>query len=315
MTPNSVRSIELGITNKCTLRCPHCVSLTYKMPEQKPIHLDFFALINFLDKLISLETVLIEGSYSDQLMYPKLLDVISYCKKRNLKIRFCTHGSARNELWWKQLASLLDKNDIVRFAIDGSTQELHEKYRVNSQLNKVLKNHSILKQNSQAITSLQHIVFEYNKYDTENVILLSKKEKFDRCEVIQCGNVIINEHLQKEKIVPIKDLLQYYKKNNKILADIKFSNNYTCDSKIRDEIYINHRGEVVLCADHDNNIIKPNIFNSDIDTIFHHINTSTDKNICFKNCNTLDYNVGKKFPIKIYSDNVQTVQFHTRELK
>jgi MoaA/NifB/PqqE/SkfB family radical SAM enzyme len=314
LTPSSVRSIELGITNKCTLRCPHCVSLAYKMPEQKPNHLDFYTLTNFLDKLISLETVLIEA-YSDQLMYPKLLDVVSYCKRRNLKIRFCTHGSARNESWWKELSQLLDENDIVRFAIDGSTQELHEKYRVNSELKKVLKNHSILKQNSHVLTSLQHIVFEYNKHDTENIILLSKKEKFDRCEIIQCGNVIIDDYLKKENIVPVNDLLQYYKKNNKILSDIKFSNNYTCDSRIRSEIYINHRGEVVLCADHDNNTVKPNIFNSDIDTIFHYINNSTDKNICFKNCNIFDYNVGKKFPIKIYSEKIQTVQFHTRELK
>lgn len=315
MTPNSVRSIELGITNKCTLRCPHCVSLVYKMPEKEPIHLEFSALINFLNKLTSLETVLIEGAYSDQLMYPQLLDVISYCKKRNLKIRFCTHGSARNEIWWKKLASLLDENDIIRFAIDGSTQELHEKYRVNSQLKKVLKNHSIIKENSNVLTSLQHIVFEYNKHDTENVISLSKHEKFDRCEIIQCGNVIIDENLKRQGIIPVKDLLNYYKKNNKILEDIKFSTNYVCDSIKRDEIYINHRGEVVLCADHDNTVIKPNIFDSDIDTIFQYINNSMDKNICFKNCNTLDYNVGKKFPIKIYSENVQTVQFHTRELK
>lgn len=315
MTPDTVRSIELGITNKCTLRCPHCLSLVYGMPEKPSIHLDLSALLSFLDKLISLETVLVEGAYSDQLMYPQLLDVISYCKKRKLKIRICTHGSARNESWWKELACLLDENDIVRFAIDGSSQELHEKYRVNSQLKKVLKNHSILKENSKVMTSLQHIVFEYNKHDTENVIALSKKEKFDRCEVIQCGNVVIDSNLEKEKITPVKDLLLYYKKNNKILSDIKFSNNYTCDSKIRDEIYINHRGEVVLCADHDNDVIKPNIFNSDIDNIFQYINNSMDKNICFKNCNTLDYNVGKKFPIKIYSENVQTVQFHTRELK
>lgn len=315
MTPNSVRSIELGITNKCTLRCPHCVSLVYKMPEKEPIHLEFSALINFLNKLTSLETVLIEGAYSDQLMYPQLLDVISYCKKRNLKIRFCTHGSARNEIWWKKLASLLDENDIIRFAIDGSTQELHEKYRVNSQLKKVLKNHSIIKENSNVLTSLQHIVFEYNKHDTENVISLSKQEKFDRCEIIQCGNVIIDENLKRQGIIPVKDLLNYYKKNNKILEDIKFSTNYVCDSIKRDEIYINHRGEVVLCADHDNTVIKPNIFDSNIDTIFQYINNSMDKNICFKNCNTLDYNVGKKFPIKIYSENVQTVQFHTRELK
>jgi MoaA/NifB/PqqE/SkfB family radical SAM enzyme len=315
LTPNSVRSIELGITNKCTLRCPHCLSLVYKKPEQEPIHLELSALLNFLDKLPSLETVLIEGSYSDQLMYPQLLDVIFYCKNRKLKIRFCTHGSARNETWWKKLAELLNENDIVRFAIDGSTQELHEKYRVNSKLEKVLHNHSILKKNSKVKTSLQHIVFEYNKHDTENIISLSKRENFDRCEIIQCGNVIINENLKKERIIPVKELLKYYEKNNKILADIKFSNNYTCDSLIRDEIYINYRGEVVLCADHDNEVIKPNIFNSSLEDIFDHINKSTDRNICFKNCNTLDYNVGKKFPIKIYSEKIQTVQFHTRELK
>lgn len=183
MKREDVKSIELGITNKCTLRCPHCDSLTLGMPNKPATNLDLSALVAFLDQLPALETVLIEGAYSDQLMYPKLLDVIKYCKIRGLRIRFCTHGSARSREWWEQLGNLLNEGDIIRFAIDGSTQELHSKYRVNSQLVTVLENHATIKRCSKVTTILQHIIFEYNKYDTDRVVALSVEHNFNRCEV------------------------------------------------------------------------------------------------------------------------------------
>lgn len=314
MTPTTVRSIELGITNKCTLRCPYCDSLSLGMPNQPPINLDVDALVRFLNDLPALETVLIEGAYSDQLMHPRLLDVVAYCKSRNLKVRFCTHGSARSANWWGQLGRLLDGQDIVRFAVDGSTQELHEKYRVNSRLDAVLANHATLKGCSSVVTSLQHIVFEYNKYDTNNVIELAKNEGFDRCEVIQCGNVSVTPELNEIGVVPIEKLKKQYAMNNKIIRSFSQPGEVICDSVQRSEIYINHRGEVTMCADHDNGTIHPNIYDTSTAELFDYMNRNTDKKHCFKFCNRLEYNIGQLFPAKVYGNGVQEVKFHTREL-
>ena len=314
MTPATVRSIELGITNKCTLRCPHCDSITMGMPNKPATNLDTAVLISFLDELPALETVLIEGAYSDQLMYPNLLDVVRYCKNRQLKIRFCTHGSARSNDWWVQLGQLLDSNDIIRFAIDGSTQTIHEQYRVGSNLAKVLANHATIKQHSGVITSLQHIMFEYNKYDTDNVLQLATSEGFDRCEMIHCGNVTITPELKQRGIVPIDPLSKQYALNNKIVNSFKTLGTVHCDSIARSEIYINHRGEVTMCADHDDGVVKPNITNSTLQDVFKHLNEQTDKHKCFKFCNQLEYNIGKTFPTIIHGNGEQVVNFHTREL-
>lgn len=314
MTPTAVRSIELGITNKCTLRCPHCDSITMGLPTARPIHLDVNALMLFMDDLPNLETVLIEGAYSDQLMHPHLLDVVKYCKNRRLKIRFCTHGSARSADWWRQLGRLLDQNDIVRFAIDGSTQQLHSTYRVNSSLDTVLANHATLKRCSEVKTSLQHIVFEYNKYDTDNVVQLAKIEGFDWCEIIQCGNVTLTPATIKSGIVPIAELASVYARNDRIIKSFTSPGEVICDSVIRSEIYINHRGEISMCADHDTTQTKPNIFTHTTSELFDYMNKNTDKRICFKFCNKLEYNIGTTFPTIVHGNGVHEVKFHTREL-
>lgn len=313
MIPTEIRSIELGITNKCTLRCPHCDSIGMGLPNQPPIHLDFDALTTFLDQLPALETMLIEGAYSDQLMYPRLLDVVKYAKQRQLKVRFCTHGSARSVDWWERLGALLDKNDLIRFAIDGSTQELHEIYRVNSKLATVLRNHAVVKRTSATMTSLQHILFEYNKYDTDNVLHLAAAEGFDRCELIPCGNVCITPDLTRAGIVPIQRLATVYARNNAINKSLS-QGTVTCDSEIRAEIYINHRGEITKCADHDDDITKPNIMNTSVDALFDYMNAHTDKQRCFKFCNQLEYNIGRNFPTIVHGGDTQEVRFHTREL-
>lgn len=315
MTPSDVRVVELGITNKCTLRCPHCDSIKLGLPNQQAVNLDLAPLLNFLDSLPSLETVLLEGAYSDQLMYPDLLDVVKYCKDRRLNIKFCTHGSARAVAWWEQLGSMLVSTDVVRFAIDGSTQQLHSTYRVNSQLHTVLRNHAVLKQHSAVLTSLQHIVFEYNKHDTENVVQLATREKFDRCEIIQCGNVTTTPELQRAGIVPLRELLSHYTIHNKVISTARQHTEYVCDSIIRSEIYINHRGEITLCADHDNGIIKPNIYTSSTSELLSALPLHTNKRICFRGCNKMSYNIGNRFPTIVHSSNgAQPVKFHTRDL-
>jgi MoaA/NifB/PqqE/SkfB family radical SAM enzyme len=313
VTPAEVRSIELGITNKCTLRCPHCDSITMGMPAQPPVNLDLDVLITFMDQLPSLESVLLEGAYSDQLMYPRLLEVVAYCKQRSLKIRFCTHGSARTDSWWQQLGALLTPDDIVRFCVDGSTQELHSTYRVNSTLSVVLSNHATLKASTAATTSLQHIVFQYNEHDTDNVIALSEQLGFDYCEIIHCGNITPTADTTRDKIIPVARLARQYAMNNKIIHTLS-RDKYTCDSVLRAEVYLNHRGELTMCADHDDGTIKPTIYDTNIHEIFSHMTNTTDKRRCFKFCNQLDYNIGKTFPTLTYGRKEQIVSFHNREL-
>lgn len=315
MKLSDIKSVELGITNKCTLRCPHCDSITLEMPAAPPINLDFDVLVTFLDQLPNLATVLLEGAYSDPLMYPRLLDVVEYVKSRGACIRMCTHGSARPPNWWKQLGALLDDKDVVRFAIDGSTQALHSTYRVGSRLDAVLSNHKTLKDTSNVITSLQHIRFEYNQHDTQNVIDLANIQGFDRCEVIHCGNVCVDSKHQQAGIVPISDLAKVYERNNRIIRSFSKEGNIMCDSLMRAEIYINHRGEVTLCADHDDGTIRNNMYNTSAhDLVVQAMEPNRRK--CFKFCNQLEYNIGQTFPAIVHtSNNTYPIHFHTRELK
>lgn len=318
ITPDWVHMVELGVTNKCSLQCPHCESVRYGLFDAPRDDLPLEHLVVFLDKLPNLKTILLEGAYSDQILYPHMLEVVEYCKQRGIIVKLCTHGSARSSHWWERLAALLDENDLVRFAVDGSTQELHEKYRINSRLERVLDNHRTLKDNSEVKTSLQHIVFEYNKHDTDNIVELYKQEGFDYCEIIPCGNSHFTKEMIDEGLVPPEPLLSTYIKNNQVVADVGCSTNFTCDSRKRHEIYINHRGEVVLCADHDTMAPLPvNIVDSTIEEVFDYLNNpGMDTETCYEGCNPLQYNIGVKFPTTVHgvNDEPTLVHFHTREL-
>ena len=75
----------------------------------------------------------------------------------------------------------------------------------------------------------------------------------------------------------------------------------------------------MLCADHDSMEIRPvNILISPVEEVFSYLNgPEIDADLCYAGCNPLQYNIGVKFPTKIYNVNKEPVlvYYHTRELE
>ena len=137
-----VRDIELELSTLCQAECPLCYR-NYKSyedhyPEDLVRPLD--EIVDQLNSYPDLEWIRLVGSISEPIMYPYFLDLVYYIKNRNIKIEICTNGSLRNQQFWYKLRNLLTKDDKVYFTICGSTQELHETYRKNTSLNRILEN-------------------------------------------------------------------------------------------------------------------------------------------------------------------------------
>ena len=284
LTKYNIECIELELINKCNLKCPLCVSrnLTSKYKQLEQLNID--KLLSFLDEFNNLKNIHLVGSVSEPLMYKHIFELLTYLYKRNIDILISTNASIK--LDWKKLGTLLTPNSEVRFCIDGSTQEIHSKYRINSNLNLILRNFQKFKETSKCITTLQFIEFSYNYNDIDNIINIKQKYQFDKLYKI-CCDISNNSSFQPIKKIEVankireKNLVNNFSKISCFVEEEKF-------------IYINSYGEYLPCCNHYEKYMDAkylNIYNNTVEEGLNYINEILDdKNnclVCKKSCNEL----------------------------
>lgn len=320
ITPESVKVVDMGLTNKCNLRCPLCTYTVKEKYKDKLENLDPKKLIAFLEKLPNIQIAIIEGNYSEPTLYPGLVEVITYFKKRNVRIRLSTNGSTHDVDYWSQkLGGIFTSDDVVRFSIDGSTQEIYELYRVNGNLAKVLDNHRAFKKQSKAITVLQNVIFQYNDNDRENVKKMFLEEGFDYLSHLKCYSTAGRDH---PFFRPVDAIDKYHKVYNRSVRDVE-KPNLICDSYRRNEIYINHRGQVFLCGtlEEERTYEDKPFVTDDLKKIFDDItftaNNIYNNPICRTDCNLFCYTVGEQHPDILIdrNNNIKYMNYFNRQLE
>lgn len=221
-----VFDIELELSTLCQAECPLCYR-NYKSyedhyPEDLVRPLD--EVIDQLNSYPDLEWIRLVGSISEPIMYPYFLDLVYYIKNRNIKIEICTNGSLRNPQFWDKLRKLLTKDDRVYFTICGSTQELHEKYRKNTSLKRILENARVFRgpnKNDYA----QCIRFDYNDEDFNSKKFKDMVSEFSNVywteTFLQKDKSIYKEAKDIDKLIPFQEKINQYKTIEKI-ANLKW---------------------------------------------------------------------------------------------
>ena len=166
--PNSdIVRLELELTSFCNLKCPLCVRQVLDVPDKnqyRPVE----EIIAQLDSYPNLKYVTIAGAIAEPTAYPNLIDVIIYLRKRNVEISLYINGDTRTDAYYMKLGIIFREClGNIYFTICGSTQELHEQYRVNSNLDRVLRRLDIINRYSNNKGILTWIVFNYNEQDFE----------------------------------------------------------------------------------------------------------------------------------------------------
>ena len=109
------------------------------------------------------------GTWGDPIMNKDILEIVKYISDNsNSKIIIDTNGSLRDESFWWDLGVAGGENLVVYFAVDGSTQEIHEKYRRKTDLSKIISNMNELSL-TQAKVRVVTIVFKHNENDIKNI--------------------------------------------------------------------------------------------------------------------------------------------------
>jgi MoaA/NifB/PqqE/SkfB family radical SAM enzyme len=215
------------------------------------------------------------GNDGDPLMCKDILQILNYFSPIEQEIH--TNGSLRSNEFWIKLSKI--PNLTIVFAIDGATKTSHEKYRVNTDFQKILNNAKIFNE-SGGNSWWQFIVFEHNKCEIDDAKKLAKELGFKKFELVYSRRNEING-IKPIQIIKNKFELQ-------------------CKSLKREEIYIRSDGEVFPCVYHGdkNNYSGLNIKNKSLKEIVFDIyfdKFNFNNSICKTNCNSSYNNHRERF--------------------
>lgn len=302
MVIEDIYQIEIELHNKCNLQCPLCSRQNKEIQEyiKTPKEIDFENLKKTLIQFPNLQKVHLVGSLSEPTLYTHFFELVTFLKENNIAIMFSTNASVWNESKWEEFGKLLTSKDEVRFAIDGSDQLKHSRYRKGSKLNKVIENFLAFS-DSKAFKVLQTIKFRHNEeiyQDEINKIQEMCHNKFDFVYQLSTNSENINLGLEYPKKDNLK--VKLYKRIFKESSKKDFSKlNKEIDCFSKDGfIYINHLGNFITCCDryeefllNKDNIILPNVNNFKVDFLLDFLNGIYKKvpctDICIKHCHKL----------------------------
>ena len=257
LTINDIKEFEMDLTGTCNLECPICTR-NYKHAEhllKKNIR-SLKEIIWQLDQFPNLNRIMLAGAVSEPTLYPEFLELIRYLNSRNIHIDLFTNGSTKDINFWEKVGKLLangNKKNSCTITICGSTEDLHQKYRVGSSLEKILENLKAFKKYS-SNDIIQFIEFEYNTEDINSSNLDYLKKLSTSWYIVQSeGRRRLQDFkknsFQKKGIWPKKDTDKKYQRIFKKFFDIqntKYSD-IQCKSIQSKKLHIDQFGNIHSC--------------------------------------------------------------------
>jgi MoaA/NifB/PqqE/SkfB family radical SAM enzyme len=210
----------------------------------KNVYRPLSEIISQLDEYTNLKYLTIAGAVAEPTAYPNLFELLAYLKKREIEIELYINGDTRDDIFYRNLGIIFRGYEgNVYFTICGSTQELHEKYRVGSKLDRVLKRLDIVNRHSGNRGVLTWIVFNYNEQDF-SINYLKYADKY-RTEFFY--SVPITEHLNLDRDIHLPDHLHKIYESHINKEDF---DNVSCPSMRYGFIQITYEGNVHPCSLH-----------------------------------------------------------------
>jgi MoaA/NifB/PqqE/SkfB family radical SAM enzyme len=275
--PNGI-NVFLDISTYCNAGCPQC----HRTDPDKLGKAEWLPLIQWdlerfksafsIDEMKKIIHMKFCGTWGDPVMAKDLLEICKYViDNSSIKIELDTNGSIRDEEWWWNLGVVCGKRLKVVFAVDGINQQMHEKYRRFTSLEKVLNHINVLSQTSARVHS-QTIVFKHNQDYKKEITSLVKKygsiqhgfvisDRFDYEYVVDNKRFFINENNEKEYLERAD---QESIENGFVVG----TNKSVLDERIkcrwglpRNEVVVNPDGQVLPCCYHANNHYRNRIEN------------------------------------------------------
>ncbi|MFG1493377.1 radical SAM protein [Halobacteriovorax sp. ZH4_bin.1] len=182
LSKEDILEVELELTGTCNLDCPLCtrsyVNAKHLLKyNERPAS----EIIAQLDEYPNIKMCCMAGIISEPTLHKEFFTIMEYLVGREIEVELYSNASLHTTDWWRKLGGIMSERDHVYFTICGSTQELHEKYRVRSNLQQILDNHQAFKEGCKYdIDYIQHIRFDYNAEDYESPAMKEIIARFSR---------------------------------------------------------------------------------------------------------------------------------------
>lgn len=238
------RNLHLELSSYCNAECPMCVRTgTTFLPEQLSYYIieSKFCKQNF-------KQIKYGGNLGDPLMNPDAMKFFNLFRSARQVIH--TNGSLRSKSFWKELGQI--ENLCVVFGIDGTDQETHSKYRVDTFYERILENaQTFIDAGGEAWW--QFIVFRHNEHQIENARSIAKEMKFKWFETLYTRRFSIGQYegLEPPDTQPLM-----------IIEETQIE----CKAQRREEMYISADGRIWACDYTANHLETPlNIYDHDFE--------------------------------------------------
>ena len=264
---------HIEVSSKCTLRCPRCAR--QEVPDtlvNTELGLEFFKR-NFTEQFVlaNVEKITFCGDDGDPIYAHDLIPIISYIKTiKPVEIVIITNGSHKKPIWWRELGSILTKQDTVHFSVDGYDNGSNNLYRVNSDFNSIIAGIEALRDSSNCRLVWAAIAFKFNENHIDymkNLAMAAGMDAFQLTKSTKFGSIYpnygTNDLLEPSKkfvsgshrferdviLLSSRGLTSQNVKNIELYKTVKEINNVKPLCEIGNKgLYIDARGRLFPCC-------------------------------------------------------------------
>lgn len=218
----SFASFELSA--RCNLNCPQC-DVGNKLTNRKNNFLNYNEYCKIIDEIGTTMLDAIFYFQGEPLLNKNFANYISYAKQYNIYTITSTNAQIIN----KNIALDIVKSGLDRIiiSIDGTTQEVYEKYRKGGLLSKSIEAIKLLKEAKTELNSktpcieAQFIVFRFNEHQIDEFKILAPAWGADK---ISIKSAQIHSPNENSEIIPT---INKYSRYHKINGKWKIKKDYT----------------------------------------------------------------------------------------
>lgn len=239
-------SISVEPTTSCNLACPECPVGRNEMKRAKGnIEVDFFkSIVNQSGKYLLNLFLYFQG---EPFLNRNFFELIKFSVDKNIYTVSSTNGHFLTD---KNIELLVNSGlDKLIISIDGTTQDVYEKYRVNGDLSRViigtkqLIDYKNKYKSKTPFVEIQFLVLKTNEHQIEEIKELAKAMKVDK---LSFKSAQICDYEDDNNFIPNNKKFRRYKMENDKWR-LKKKNKNKC-WRLWNSVVITWNGEVLPCC-------------------------------------------------------------------
>ena len=174
--------IQIDLTDRCNAACLLCS----RTQPGRVIETDI--TLEDIKKLATpeIKEMVFCGNYGDASANRHLFDIVDHLVSVNCSIQLMTNGSAHSTSYWERLAKSMGEDNATVFDLDGATKESHERYRLQTNFDKILENAQAYI-NAGGWAVWQMIKFPWNLDEIDDARNMAKEMGFKNFRLVTSG--------------------------------------------------------------------------------------------------------------------------------